>query len=149
MSNAFQRYDAGTSVIPISSLHSLLCSMMRPLGFRAQDGTLVYGASLSPDCLALTDVPSGTPDSRGCVDDRCCWAGEWERASELLIRAELNVLVRVQRNAAEARKMSLWQRFLPSSAPHEEKLSYEDVIKTILFWRKPNMVPLLVKKSRR
>lgn len=119
MTKVFQRFDNKKSYIPISVLHSLLCEMKQPLGFRNQDGKLEYG--------------------------------HWERACELLIRAELNVIVRHQLNLAEEKRMSMFQRLLPNSKSISlsEKVQYEDVMKTILYWRKPNMVPYLVKKSRR
>uniref|UniRef100_A0A7S1H000 Uncharacterized protein n=2 Tax=Hemiselmis andersenii TaxID=464988 RepID=A0A7S1H000_HEMAN len=79
--------------------------------------------------------------------------GKIERALEKLIRSELYVLVKEERERiGKGRFRSRWRsKFgggLASSARFWNSVPYDQVVLTCLFWRMPQMVPVLVKAGR-
>ena len=119
LSKAFGMCDNRSGRIPISALHTLLCLIPKPLGFRRNDGTLQYGP--------------------------------WERAVERLIRAEMNVIVRFRRNELRKAQDNSLNPFLSMINKHQDKIHKIDfvtVMQTCLYWRKPDMVPLIIKQTR-
>eukprot|EP00960_Hanusia_phi_P035947 752049-Hanusia_phi.AAC.4 len=72
-------------------------------------------------------------------------------AVELLIRSELNVLVRLQRDMRIVEKTESWKRFIPLfllSADVSETIMFEDYMRTIFFWRKHDLIPDMVRIMR-
>ena len=116
---AFGIYDQRSGRMPISALHPLLCSLPKPLGFRRKNGTLQYGS--------------------------------WERSAERLIRAELNVIVRYRHSELLKSQISSWNPILSMTNKHQDKVHKVDfltVMQTCLYWRKPDMVPQIIKETR-
>ena len=114
----FQRFDQRQGSITLSAVHSFLCSAEQPVGFRRSDGTLEYGS--------------------------------WERAAEKVIEAELNVIVRSNRLE---RQNSLRNKLLrivrmQHLSDTGNRAEFDDVVKTCVFWRKPKMIPLIIRKTR-
>jgi len=119
LAKGFAHFDNRSGRMPISALHSLLCSLPQPLGFRTRNGALQYGP--------------------------------WERASERLIRAELNVIVRFRRNELLKKQINSWNPFSSITNKNQEKMYKIDFVtcmQTFLCWRKPDMVPFLIKQTR-
>lgn len=115
----FGMYDHRSGRMPISALHALLSTLPQPLGFRRRNGTMQYGP--------------------------------WERASERLIRAELNVIIRFRRNELLKSQIHSWNPFGSFMNKHQDKIHKIDFVtcmQTCLHWRKPDMVPLLIKQTR-
>mmetsp|Transcript_3722 Transcript_3722/g.9015 ORF Transcript_3722/g.9015 Transcript_3722/m.9015 type:complete len:2275 (-) Transcript_3722:103-6927(-) len=124
LSEVFKRHDAGTGNVSINCLHILLCDMQLPLGFRDPKGHVTFGGP--------------------------------ERAAELLIRAECNVHIRTLRLEAQAKRdvtLRMWlARKLGCGEAYEKMLQgkpdyfncqigFEDLMRIMLYWRKPDMVP--------
>ncbi len=112
----------------LSDLRAFLCEFPLPIGFRRADGTLMYG--------------------------------KWERAATKIIRAELNVILRDTYIEREMRELSRWDCFRryisftemdrqTEDARLVHEVGYETLMKTCLFWRKPDMVPPAIKEQRR
>ena len=75
--------------------------------------------------------------------------GKMEKAAEKLIRAELNVLVRQRRHQHSGPSNSLFS--IPSLFKKRHvvaSVSFEELMMTTLYWRKPSMVPNYVKRAR-
>mmetsp|Transcript_42872 Transcript_42872/g.135198 ORF Transcript_42872/g.135198 Transcript_42872/m.135198 type:complete len:1863 (-) Transcript_42872:2108-7696(-) len=77
--------------------------------------------------------------------------GPYEKACEVLVRAELNLAVRHENNEISKRHGFL-QRFLRLGGPKKPKFSssvyFEDLMLVLLYWRVPRMVPEAVKEAR-
>eukprot|EP00281_Chroomonas_sp_CCMP1168_P016681 CAMPEP_0206214046 /NCGR_PEP_ID=MMETSP0047_2-20121206/1454_1 /ASSEMBLY_ACC=CAM_ASM_000192 /TAXON_ID=195065 /ORGANISM="Chroomonas mesostigmatica_cf, Strain CCMP1168" /LENGTH=307 /DNA_ID=CAMNT_0053636251 /DNA_START=47 /DNA_END=966 /DNA_ORIENTATION=+ len=124
LAQVFMLFDRGTTCLPISSLRPLLRAMSKPLG--------------------LWDRKKDRVEE-----------GPYSRAAELLIRAELNVILYKQRiERARLERKGLLGRtvtfdFMPKlKAKFTMCVSYEDCVMTLLYWRKPEMVPENVKIER-
>lgn len=120
LSTVFQKYDSGTGKMPIKSLHALMSDLPRPMGCREWD-----------DSVRIT---------------------KYDKATIQMIRAELNVIVLHDREMEHVRATS-WKRHLQlpkfkSEVQFSTGLDFEDIMLTILHWRKPSMVPHVTKYSR-
>ena len=119
LAKCFCMFDHRTGMMSISALHSLMCTLPQPLGFRKPNGKLAYGP--------------------------------WERASERLIQAELNVIVRYKRNVLLQKQINSYNPFLNVSSKKQHKVHAIDFVtymKTLLYWRKPELVPTKIKTAR-
>jgi hypothetical protein len=122
ITDVFKQLDAGTGYMSISALHLFLCRLPRPFGFRNDMNELDFTDS--------------------------------DRVFELLIRAELNMVLNARRRKQEEdAKSPLLRRLfrlpkLPEKRVYTMDVSYIDLMMTILYWRKPSMVPRLVKIRR-
>eukprot|EP00960_Hanusia_phi_P041224 754897-Hanusia_phi.AAC.1 len=78
--------------------------------------------------------------------------GPYDRACELLIRAELNLAMRHENNELRKRH-GLLQRFFRFSPPTKKarfvtSVLFEDLMLVLLYWRVPRMIPEAVKEAR-
>ena len=115
----FQMFDQRSCTIAISAMPSFLCSLPHPLGFRRRDGKLCRGP--------------------------------WEKAVQRLIQAELNILVRHKRETLLKAQINSWNPLVKISNKHQDRIhrvEFVDFIKTVLYWRKPDMVPYVIKATR-
>ena len=115
----FKTFDMGSGAMPVSSLHQFLNALPQPLG------------NLCPN---------------GVVANR-----PRDRASEKLIRAELYLIAKED---SIARSIGTFLSRISSKIMpgiREEKgtiVGYEDVALTMLYWRKPEMIPSSNKIAR-
>eukprot|EP00960_Hanusia_phi_P073242 767965-Hanusia_phi.AAC.4 len=125
ISRIFQEFTLGSSYVGLASVHVLMRQIPTPLGFRTPDGKLRFGKE--------------------------------EKTAEKLIRAELNVLSRQRRidnmktqksNLMARMRHFVLQRFLNTEDKYLTRISFEELVLTMLYWRKPSMVPREVKRTR-
>lgn len=124
IARTFMLFDRGTTCLPLSSLHPMLRLMPKPLGFMEKKKG-----------VALLDPHT--------------------KVAELMVRAEVNILLYKEWQARrKIEKMSIWQRvlrcqFMPRyKARFAMCVSFDDCAMTLLYWRKPDMVPQHVKIER-
>ena len=118
MAEVFRSFDRNTARLSLYVLPDLLYYLPLPLGFRKERHSIKIGHR--------------------------------ERAESLLIRAELNLIVLEQRNEQLRQRVHTWRRFLFYSGVDErtQMVSFQDVMRTLIFWRKPDMVPHYIKGKR-
>ncbi|EKX53939.1 hypothetical protein GUITHDRAFT_132377 [Guillardia theta CCMP2712] len=125
ISRIFQEFTLGSSYVGLASVHVLMRQIPTPLGFKTRDGKLRFGKE--------------------------------EKTAEKLIRAELNVLSRQRRidsmktqkaNVIARIRNMIMQRFLKTEDKYLTRISFEELVLTMLYWRKPTMVPREIRRNR-
>jgi len=122
LADAFKKYDAKSGYMSITALNSFMCTVHQPLGFRDDNDLIIF-------------------------DER-------DRVSQILVRAELNVLHREWLDVMEKKAARPFYRRMIRAPKFEKKkrfvmwVSFEQVMYTLLYWRKPEMVPNSVKYQR-
>jgi len=155
LAHCFKLFDGRKGTLSIFQLPALLASMPRPMGLRDHD------ASLDP-CFIRRKRFEGEHrvDLEGRV--RKIKATTMDLASAMMIRAELNVIVREQRRVEEIKRQMGWARYFTKvpgidkgvlmsrvRGEHEvDHIEFEAYMMTIFHWRMPHKIPLAVKTRR-
>uniref|UniRef100_A0A7S1EGL2 Ion transport domain-containing protein n=2 Tax=Hemiselmis andersenii TaxID=464988 RepID=A0A7S1EGL2_HEMAN len=124
MTRSFKLFDRGTTYIPISSVISLMQVMYKPLGF------------VDPVTLSVDTTHSA-------------------KAAYQLVRAELNLILQAEWDERKRiQKKGFLRRLMAFEVLPRYKtrfamcIAYEDLMKVLLYWRKPDMVPYNLKVER-
>jgi len=124
LTRSFKMFDRGTTYVPISSILPLMQVMFKPLGF------------VDPVTFSVDNTHSA-------------------KAAYQLVRAELNLILQAEwEERRRLQNKGLLRRLLSFEAmPHYKTrfamcVSYDDLMKVLLYWRKPEMVPYNIKVER-
>ena len=120
LADVFKQFDCGTSFVPESSLHALLCTMEKPLGYRDDDGNLDYTPA---DRLIERFI-------RGEL--RVILRGEMEAQAKEEMRLFYPII-----------------KVFKDRKTFHGGVGFNDLVLTLLYWRLPEMVPRQVKELRR
>jgi hypothetical protein len=122
----FRRFDARTGYMSLSALYAFMCEAHQPLGFRNMYSAIQFS--------------------------------ERDRAEYRMIRAELNLICdNKAKQLQEEAKMPLFRRIMAKCArvyklqrapKSPMAVSFDELMYTLLYWRKPSMVPLAIKHGR-
>ena len=116
----FKLYDRATGLIPITSVHALMCDLPLPLGYRKSDGKIRFRAEdQTLEILIRAEL-------------------------NLAMRHEAEMVA--VRDQHWMRRMGLVKK--EAKKRYVNAVNYEHLMATLLHWRVPKLVPNLVKWQR-